>query len=398
MNIEPLLASRVKNISASAIREILKIASRPDVISFGGGLPAPESFPLDLIRELMDLVLSRHGSRAFQYDQTEGFAPLREALAAYGRGKGVDAGVEDFLISSGSQGFLDSFAKIFISPGDLVAVEAPTYLGALQAFNVYRPRYVRLEADQDGLIPESLEEVLGTGKIKFVYLVPTFQNPTGRTLPLGRRQRVAEIIQAHDVLVIEDDPYSELRYRGEPLPPLQSLAPEHVIYVSTFSKIFAPGLRIGFFAAPREIRRWLVLAKQGVDLHTSTLTQALAAEYLAGGYLERHLPRIIQLYRPRQEAMLQALESEFPSGFQWNQPEGGMFIWAEGPPGLDSEAVYPRAVEKGVAFVPGKFFFAEPGVGSATMRLNFTNSSEPDIRRGVHILAKTLRGFGDSRV
>jgi len=387
MNVDALLATRTRNIQASAIREILKVAAQPDMISFGGGLPAPESFPLDLMPELMERVLSGCGARAFQYDQTEGFGPLREALTGFCQTKGVPARAEEIFISSGSQGGLDALGKIFITKGDAVAVESPTYLGALQAFNAYQPSYINMETDGDGLIPESLEDVLENRKVKFVYLVPTFQNPTGRTLPLERRRRVADIIRRYDALLVEDDPYGDLRYRGSPLPSIKSLAPENVIYAGTFSKIFAPGLRIGFLVTTPDIGRWLVLAKQGVDLHTSTLTQALAAEYLDGGFLERHLPRIIQLYAPRQAAMLESLERHFPSGFEWSRPEGGMFVWAEGPPGLDTHDVNRKSIEEGVAFVPGRYFFTEPGSGCATMRLNFTNSDEDTIRKGIRILA-----------
>jgi 2-aminoadipate transaminase len=269
-------------------------------------------------------------------------------------------------------------------------VEAPTYVGALQAFTPYEPRYVQVETDEDGLIPEALDRVLRANVVKFVYLVPTFQNPTGRTLPLARRQQVAKIIQEHNALLVEDDPYGDLRYQGNPVPPIKQFAPDHVVYVSTLSKTFAPGLRIGFCVAPALIRQWLVIVKQGVDLHTSTYNQALAAEYLAGGYLQRHLPNIINLYRPKQQAMLQALDRYLPSGFTWSQPEGGMFIWVEGPAGLDMEKVYWRAIERKTAFVPGKFFFVEQGMGNATMRLNYTMADEPTIDKAVQVIADVL--------
>jgi 2-aminoadipate transaminase len=248
-----------------------------------------------------------------------------------------------------------------------------------------------MHTDDEGLIPASLEEVLRAAPVKLVYLVPTFQNPTGRTLPLGRRQEIAAIIERHNVLLVEDDPYSDLRYRGEALPPIKSLAPDHVVYVSTLSKTFAPGLRIGFAVAPPLIRRWMVLAKQGIDLHTSTFNQALAAEYIAGGYLARHLPKILNLYRPKQAAMLQAMEECFPSSFYWSRPEGGMFIWAEGPDGLDGDVLYERCVECMVAFVPGKYFYTQPGEGLATMRLNYTMIDEPTIRRAIHTVSDVIR-------
>jgi len=388
MSLEALLAQRTERMGANVIREILKVVSQPGMISLAGGIPAPESFPLEIISELTNRVVATYGAQAFQYDLTEGFIPLREALTGYLKPKGITAGVDEIIIGSGSQGFLDALGKALISPGESVAVEAPTYLGAIQAFNPYEPTYVRMDTDDEGLIPESLDEVLKENRIKLIYLVPTFQNPTGRTIPLTRRRAIAEIIRRHGALLIEDDPYSPLRYRGEVLPPIKTLAPENVVYISTLSKVFAPGLRLGFCVAPALIRRWMVLVKQGVDLHTSTFNQALAAEYLWGGYLDRHLPKIIALYRPKQEAMLSALERYFPSGFHWSRPEGGMFLWVEGP--LDTEALYARAVERSVAFVPGRYFYTNREEGLGTMRLNYTMSDAATIEKAVSILAGVI--------
>jgi len=390
MNFENLLAPRTALMGVNAIREILKVVAQPGMVSLAGGIPAPQSFPMDILRELTTIVQEKYGSGAFQYDATEGFGPLREALVAHLAVKGVQATAQDILISSGSQGVLDAIGKILIGKGDLVAVEAPTYVGALQAFTPYEPRYVQLETDEDGLIPEALEAVLRTNGVKFIYLAPTFQNPTGRTLSLARRRQVAEIIQRYNALLIEDDPYSDLRYLGEAVPPIQTLAPEHVVYISTLSKTFAPGLRIGFCVAPALIRQWLIIVKQGVDLHTSTYNQALAAEYVGGGYLQRHLPNIIALYKPRQQAMLQALDRHFPEGFTWSQPEGGMFIWVEGPAQFDAEKLYWQAVARKTAFVPGKFFFVNRGEGNATMRLNFTMTDEQTIDRAIHVIADLI--------
>ncbi|MCC6628852.1 MAG: PLP-dependent aminotransferase family protein [Chloroflexi bacterium] len=390
MHIDALLAPRTSRMDVSAIREILKVVAQPGMVSLAGGIPSPDSFPLGLLDELTGMVLQKYGPRAFQYDATEGFGPLREALVDHLAARGVPATAGDILIATGSQGVLDALGKVVIGPGDLVAVEAPTYLGALQAFNPYEPRYTQIATDDDGLIPASLAEVLARAPVKLVYLAPTFQNPTGRTLPLARRRQVADIIQRHDVLLVEDDPYSDLRYRGEPVAPLKSLAPDHVIYIGTLSKTFAPGLRLGYTVAPPVLLRWLVIAKQGVDLHTSTYNQALAAEYLGGGYLQRHLPRIIEIYGPRQAAMLAALARSFPPTFTWSRPEGGMFIWVEGPPGFDAEAAYWRAIERKTAFVPGKFFYAQPGDGLATLRLNFTMADEATIERAVGVLGEIV--------
>jgi 2-aminoadipate transaminase len=394
MNVSSLLAARTKTMGVNAIREILKVVSRPGMISLAGGIPAPESFPLDLMEPLHRAVMEKYGAAALQYDPTEGFGPLREALADYLTHFGIRTAAGDVLIASGSQGVLDALGMVLISKGDRVAVESPTYIGALQAFAPYEPRYATIDTDDQGVIPESLESVLRRDRVKFIYLVPTFQNPTGRCLSLERRRAVADLIQRYDALLVEDDPYSALRYRGDCLPSIKSLARDHVVYVGTLSKVFAPGLRIGFCVAPEALGKWLVIVKQGIDLHTSTFGQALAAEYLAGGYLQSHLPKILALYRPRQEALLSAMERYFPAGFRWSRPQGGMFVWAQGPEGMDMADVYDRAVERNVAFVPGQYFYARPGQGRETLRLNFTMSDEATLTRAVAILAEVFESVG----
>ncbi len=395
MDFTHLLAARTKAMRPSAIREILKVVSQPGIISLAGGIPAPESFPLDIMGELAEKVIEKYASKAFQYDLAEGFIPLREVLGEYLAQRNIHASAEEILIGSGSQGVLDAAGLALISKGDKVAVETPTYLGAIQAFNPYEPEYIRMDMDDDGLIPESLEYALQAHTIKFIYLVPTFQNPTGRTLTLERRKRIAEIIQRDEALLIEDDPYSALRYKGTPLPPIKSFAPANVLYISTLSKVLAPGLRIGFYVGPPVISRWLVVAKQGIDLQTSTFSQALAAEYISGGYLDQQLPKIIKLYKPKLETMLAALEKYFPDSFYWSKPEGGMFIWAEGPKGMNMEELYWKAVEKQVAFVPGKYFYTQAGEGLETMRLNFTMSAETTIVRAVKVLAEVIKKESD---
>jgi len=385
-----LLADRTKNMGASMLRELLKVTAQPGMMSLAGGLPAPESFPLHIVDELSSLVLKKYSSTALQYGPTEGFPPLREALAGYVGQRGIRVSTDDVLITSGSQGALDAMGKILINWGDLVAVESPTYLGAISAFNPYRPRYVGLKTDDDGVIPDALEEILQTQKIKFIYLAPTFQNPTGRTVPLERRIQIAQIISRHRALLVEDDPYNALRCRGEDLPPIQTLAPEHVVYTSTFSKILSPGLRIGYCIAPPLINRWLVLAKQGIDLHTSSFNQALAAEYLAGGHLDRHLPTIVAIYTRKQAAMLNALQSYFPLHFKWSKPDGGMFIWAEGPSDLDTDELYVKAIERKVVFVPGRHFCITEGEGRPAMRLNYTMCDEATIDQAIKILAEVI--------
>ena len=391
MQTQSLIADRTNRMSVNAIREILKVVSQPGMTSLAGGIPAPESFPMDIIQKLSRQVIDTYGSMAFQYGPTEGFAPLRQHLAdRLKKKKGIQVTPENVFISSGSQGALDAVGKVLISKGDKIGVESPTYLGAIQAFDPYEPDYVTLATDEKGLIPESLETVLSRTPLKFIYLVPTFQNPTGRTLPMERRERIAAILTRYDVLLIEDDPYSDLRYDGEPLKPLKALAPDHVLYIGTLSKVFAPGLRVGFYVPPALLEDWLVIVKQGVDLHTSTFNQALAAKYLSGNHLEQHLPHIIALYKPKKDAMLEALANHFPTEFTWSRPKGGMFVWVEGPPGYDMEALYQRAIKKNVAFVPGKYFFADSQSGMETMRLNFSMADEAAIHAAIHILSRLL--------
>ncbi|UCD62855.1 MAG: PLP-dependent aminotransferase family protein [Candidatus Zixiibacteriota bacterium] len=387
---EDRLASRTRRMSASAISEILKVASRPGVISLAGGLPAPESFPVAYAHELIEGALKKHGPSIFQYGPTEGFLPLREAIAGYLAERDVVAAADEVVITTGSQQTLDALGKVLISPGDKIAVESPTYLGAICGFNPYQPDYVALESDDDGVIPEALEQALEDHVIKFVYLIPNFQNPSGRTLSLARRKAIAAMARKHGALIIEDDPYRSLRYEGEHLPTLWSLAPELVVYAGTLSKVLSPGMRIGFCVAPPLIRRWIVLAKQGMDLHTSSLDQAIAAEYISGGYLKSHLPDIIALYRPRLGAMLDSLEESLPKNYSWSHPEGGMFLWLSGPAGLDTEKLYPLAVERNVAYVPGRYFFTTPGEGNNTARLNFSNVDEAAIRTGIEKLASLM--------
>jgi len=385
-----LLSQRTRSMQHNAIRQILKVVSQPGMISLAGGIPAPQSFPLEEMYRINEAVLDRYGAAALQYDLTEGFTPLREALADYLLAKEIRVGADEIVVFNGSQSALDMIAKILITPGDAVALESPSYLGAISAFNAYEPTYMSIATDDGGILPQSLDRLLGQHSIKFIYLVPTFQNPTGRTLSMARRQQIAEIVKYHGALVIEDDPYSALRYRGEEVAPFYTFAPQNTVYLSTVSKIFAPGLRLGFCAAPPDIHHWLIIAKQAADLHTNTYAQALAAEYIRGGYIDRQIPRILDLYRPRQEAMLDAMARYLPDDWRWIKPEGGMFIWAEGPEGVDAEQIYWRAVARKVAFVPGKYFYIQPGEGLATMRLNFTRIDEDAIERAIKTLGQVM--------
>jgi len=375
----------------NVIREILKAVSQPGVVSLAGGIPAEETFPLEELYQLNEAVLDKYGSAALQYDRTEGFTPLLAALEVYLREQGIAADKQRMLVFNGSQSALDTLGKVLIDPGDVVALESPSYLGAMSAFSAYLPRYIGIPSDEQGIQADALVQVLEQHAVKFIYIVSTFQNPTGRTMTVQRRQEIAAILRAHNALVIEDDPYSALRYRGEAVPALQVFAPDHVVYVSTLSKIFAPGLRMGFSLAPPVIHDSLYNAKQGAELHSNTYAQALATEYILSGLVQRQVPRIIDLYRPRQEAMLRAMEAHLPAGYRWTKPDGGMFIWIEGSDGVDAEAIYRRAVEQKVAFVPGKYFYIEPDEGLATMRLNFTRVDEATISSAIERLGAVMR-------
>jgi len=375
----------------SALSELLRVTANLKIVSLAGGLPAPESFPLKIIKDLNDLVLKKYGGTALQYGPTDGAKILREEIAVWLRDRNIKVFTNNIGITSGSQGALDTIGKIFIDEGDMIAVESPTYIGAVDAFAPYGPTFAEIETDDNGIIPESLEKILKTKKIKFVYLIPTFQNPTGRTISKERRKQVAEIIKKHDVFLVEDDPYNSLRYRGIPLDPIQTLAPENTIYLCTFSKVLAPGLRIGFYAAPVEIAKLMVAAKQSVDLHTNSYGQYLAAEYLKTGHLKKHLPNILKIYRLRQMAMFKSLTKYFPSLFKWTKPEGGMFIWVTGPKNFDALKLYWKAVEDNVAFVPGTYFFAHQKEGKNTFRLNFTNVNEKQIEIAIKKLSEIIK-------
>ncbi len=334
-------AVRVNNVSSSAIRELLKITQRPEVISFAGGLPAPEVFPLKRFEEACERVLRDRGSTALQYGPSEGYEPLRDMIARHMARYRIHASSENVLVTSGSQQALDLIGKLFINPGDRVLVEAPTYLGALQAFNVYGSQYLSVPIDKDGLQTDLLEHSLCLGP-KFMYVLPNFQNPTGTTLSETRRHELVRQADKYGIPIIEDDPYGQLRYEGEHLPPLVVVDRENlrrdngysignVIYLSTFSKTLAPGLRLGWIVAPPAVISKLVQLKQGADLHTSTFVQFVAYEVARDGFLDKHVRTIRKIYRERRDAMLGALQEFFPSEVTWTRPKGGLFLWATLP-------------------------------------------------------------------
>ena len=399
-------ARRTKGITSSQIRELLKITQRPGMISFAGGLPAPEVFPIQRFEEACHKVLSQQAASALQYGATEGYEPLRELIANNMARYGIKAKVENVLITSGSQQALDLIGKLFVNSGDRVLVEAPTYLGALQAFNVYGAEYVSVPVDDDGLRTDLVEKPLRSGP-KFMYILPNFQNPAGTTLSEGRRHQLVLLADKYGIPIVEDDPYGQLRYEGEHLSPLVVLDRENlrrdsgysignVIYLSTFSKTLAPGLRLGWIVAPPEIIGKLAQLKQGADLHTSTFTQVVAYEVARDGFLDKHVKVIRQVYRERRDVMLQALRESFPPTVTWTHPHGGLFLWVSLPDGLDMPAIFKTAIEHNVAFVPGNSFYAnDPLEGSRHMRLNFSNAAPEQIREGIGRLAAAVQSHLD---
>jgi 2-aminoadipate transaminase len=393
-------ANRTARMHASQIREMLKVTQQPDVISFAGGLPAPELFPVADIAAAAQRMLAESGAAALQYSTTEGLPELREWVAArINRMQGTSLVAEDILIVSGSQQALDLYAKIFIDPGDTIVVDNPTYLGALQAFDAYEPRYLTIETDEHGMIPDALEHALEVERPtpKFLYLVPNFQNPTGKTLPIERRREIIAICERFNLPIYEDDPYGELVFDGEPIVALKALSPEAPItYVGTASKIVAPGLRVAWIVAPdREVRDKLVFAKQGTDLHTGSLTQALLSAYVSDGdKLEAHVETIRATYGKRRDAMLAALREFMPESVRWNAPDGGMFLWLAVDPAIDTTRLLLDAARANVVFVPGRAFYAYKDRGDG-MRLNFSNANEMKIRTGVERLATAIRNYHD---
>lgn len=394
---ERLFAQRTLTMRSSAIRELLKVTENRDVISFAGGLPAPELFPIAAFHEACSRLLAEKGESALQYGTTEGYRPLREFIAREHSSKYMALTTENVLITASSQQALDLLGKLFFDPGDSVLVEAPTYVGALQAFRMYGANFLSTPIDEDGMCCDALEEVLPS-EPKFIYVVPNFQNPTGVTLSLPRRMRLLQLARQHGVPIVEDNPYEELRFEGDRIPSLISLdgqsrrgLPGNVIHLGTFSKTLAPGLRLGWVVAPAEIIRRLALLKQGTDLHTSTFSQMLAYEIVRDGFLRQHIAELRAIYRERCAAMLRALEELFPAGVIWTHPRGGLFLWITLPEGVDSAAVLDTALQAGVAFVPGKAFYPDPELGFRHMRLNFSNSPPEKIREGVRRLSEAVR-------
>ena len=398
-------AQRMRWMGSSAIRELLKLTAQADMISFAGGLPAPEVFPVEAFAAASQRVLAEQGSGALQYSMTEGYRPLRQWIVEKMAEYRIEAAPENVLITSGSQQALDLIGKVLLNAGDKVLTERPTYLGALQAWQAYQAEYVTVPIDDDGLrTGEQLERAVATGP-KFMYVLPNFQNPGGVTLSLGRRWELIAIAERYGIPIIEDDPYGELRYEGEHIPPLvvldatklegvngngRNLLNGNIIYLSTFSKTLAPGLRLGWMVAPASVIEKCVMAKQGMDLHTSSFVQMMAYEVVKDGFLKEHVRHIRQVYKERRDVMLVAMSHFFPPEVHWTRPQGGLFLWVTLPDWLDAADLFNRAIQYKVAFVPGASFYPD-GSGHNTMRLNFSNAQPAQIEIGIERLGEAIR-------
>jgi 2-aminoadipate transaminase len=393
-------AQRMKGMKSSIVREILKVSSQPDVISLAGGMPAPELFPLEEVEQACVNVLRKHGSSALQYSMSEGYVPLREFIVQKMARYGIMAGVDNVLITTGSQQGLDLVGKVLMDPGDVIIVEAPTFVGALQSFTAYEASYASVPLDDEGMMVDVLQQKIVETHPKFMYVLPNFQNPAGVTLSKERRESLVTLARQYGVPILEDDPYGELRFEGEHVEPLVVLSARQngqqsgyfegdVIYMSTFSKTLAPGLRLGWVVAPVEVIKRLVQAKQGADLHTSTFDQMIAYEVVSDGFLDEHVREIRKTYRQRRDAMLAAMERLFPDGTMWTHPQGGLFLWVRLPEGVDCEELLKEAIEQKVAFVPGTAFYAD-GRGHDSLRLTFATCSADSIDEGIGRLGKAI--------
>lgn len=389
------LAQRMASIKESEIREILKVTQQPDVISFAGGLPAPELFPIEAIDHVQHLVLQEAGTQALQYTTTEGYAPLRAWIADRMNGRlGTSFDQDNILITHGSQQGLDLSGKIFLDEGDVVLCESPTYLAAISAFKAYGCRFIEIPTDDQGMDMTVLEQTLmETDNVRLIYVIPTFQNPTGKTWNLEKRQQLAALATKYNVAVIEDNPYGELRYEGQDLPSIKSFDQTgQVLCTGSFSKIFCPGFRIGWIAGNKDLIRKYVLIKQGTDLQCNTVAQMVIAKYLEIYDIDTHIQKIVALYKKRRDVMLQSITEYFPAPIQFTRPEGGLFTWMELPEGISSRDILERSLKEKVAFVPGGSFYPN-NPKENTLRINYSNMPEARIREGLAILGRIVTEY-----
>ncbi len=385
-----LYAQRAAGMSASEVRALFAVAAQPDVVSLAGGMPFVQALPQADVLDVVEQALAEHGAMALQYGGGQGQASLRERLVPLMAEEGVEADPEDMVITTGAQQALDLVAKIFIDPGDEIVVEAPAYVGALSAFSAYQPRYLQVDLDDDGMIVEQLEQLLvGGARPKFVYTVPNFGNPAGVTMSYSRRERLVSLCREAGIPILEDNPYGMLRFEGEPLPCLRTLDPDNVIYLGTVSKVFAPGVRVGWALGEQSVIQRLILAKEAADLCGSSFTMALTERYFAGDRWRTNLAALVDVYRSRRDAMLEALSEHFPAGATWTRPAGGFYVWATLPEHLDTGSMLAAAVEHKVAYVPGTAFYPD-GRGTDQMRLAFCYPPEDRIREGIGRLGSLL--------
>jgi len=395
MDYTRLFSKRAQGMKASEIRELLKITQNKEIISFAGGLPSPEAFPIEDVKNICNKVLDEDGASALQYCATEGVTKLREVIAQRMNNQGMDVTYKNILITTGAQQGLDLIGKTFLNTGDIVIVGAPTYLGGTNAFNSYRAKMESIPLDNEGMNPDLLEKKLNKLNLhgsnpKLLYIIPSFQNPSGVTLTQSRRERIVDIAHEYDVLIIEDNPYSKLRYDGEENSTIYSMDEENsTIYLGTFSKVLSPGLRIAWTVAPQQLMNKLIITKQASDLCSNTFGQYVAYEYLAQGLIDIHIEKIKNLYRKKRDTMLAALDKYFPQGATWTKPEGGMFIWVTLPEYIDTGHMIERAIENKVAYVIGAAFHADRS-GKNCMRLNYTYASLDKIDEGIRKLAMTI--------
>jgi 2-aminoadipate transaminase len=384
-----LFAERTKVMRSSAMRDLMAITARPEVISLAGGLPDTSTFPAQSFASQMTRIAQESAAQALQYGPTEGFEETKDCILAVMGAEGMLPDPEDVIVTTGGQQAIDLVTKALVDPGDPVICEAPTYPGAIPVFSSYQADVIQIECDEDGMRVDELARVLrqlddAGRRPKFVYSVPSFQNPSGVTLSLERRRRLVELARQHELLVVEDNPYGMLRFSGDPLPPLYQLdGGDYVIYVGTFSKILSPGIRLGWAVAPPPVMEKLVLGKQAADLCTSTLTQYFVREYFAEGRWREYIESLVEIYRRRRDVMLRALAEHFPPQAHWTMPEGGLFIWATLPDYIDTADLLAKALRENVAFVPGVAAYADGRRGASSMRLNFSGVTEDEIREGI---------------
>ncbi|KAF5071914.1 2-aminoadipate transaminase [anaerobic digester metagenome] len=386
-------ARRMNKIPRSFVREILKVTDDEDMISFAGGLPNPQSFPVEAIKDATSRVLTEDGEKVLQYSTTEGYRPLRELIAHRYKKQGLQVEVDDILITNGSQQCLDLVGKVFLDRDDGVVMERPTYLAAIQAFGLYEPQFHSVPLLDDGVDTEALEKILKEEEIKLFYSVTSFQNPTGITYSRDKRREVAEILTKHNTILVEDNPYGEIRFMGEDIPPIKSMIPDSILF-GTFSKIVSPGMRMGWIVAPPEVMEKLVTAKQASDLHSNYFTQRVVYQYLQDNNVDNHIQNIRKLYKSQRDQMVQSIREYLPEGVKHTAPEGGMFLWVTLPEGMSSMDLFKLAIKEKVAFVPGETFYTE-NPETDTMRLNFSNCCEEEIIEGMKRLGTAIQKMED---